>query len=271
MHKAKKYKEAILKFEEAISYYSFGDLYYNYGNSLSNIPKLSESIEVYKIAEKLGTSRPELVQYNIACAYSRQNKIPEAYSFLAKAVDRGYNAFKFIQKDSDMENLRKQSDWEERINALVPKSVKFTKKDFLGELEMPSPRSPTIYYLCESGKVIMNATCEKGFYRGNWKYQDGDLKVSWDEDCREEGVGKPLLAGAECYTYTNYKFKSCKKVEKDMQADSHIASKEEIHILKGVLKADPNYGGDGIPKFNSKKAEPKACDPKFIPKKSSDL
>ncbi|MDX1961022.1 MAG: hypothetical protein SFU98_20805 [Leptospiraceae bacterium] len=269
LNKKKKYSEAMKLFEEAIEYHATGEVYYNYGNTLSNVPNLKESIDAYKIADKLGGyKRPELIQYNIACSYSRMDKVEEAYKHLAFAVDRGYNAFKYIQKDSDMENLRKRQDWEERINALIPKSVKFTEKDFIGTIEIPTPRTSINYFLCKSGIVIMDATCEKGFYRGKWSYKNSDLIVKWNEECRSEGVGNKMMS-AECDLYEKYKFNGCKKVDAEMEQHTLITDKTMIHYMKGVLKNVDNL--EMVPIYKKSVNEPKACDPNFIPKKMSDL
>lgn len=265
---SKKVKESINKYEEILSIYADSEIYYEFGNTLSNIPKLEDSIEAYKIAEKLGYKRPELVQYNIACAYSRLNKIDEAYKYVSLAVDRGYSAFKFIQKDPDMVNLRKDPNFEEKITALIPKSVKYTEADFVGRLEVPSPRLPMQYTLCSNGTAVIFSDCEKGFHRGKWKYKNGDLVVNWEEDCTEKGIGEANYGGAICASYPKYKFDGCRKVGEEMAGDGMILSKTDIYYLKGVLK--PQFGFDGEYKLTKTK-DIKACDFNFKPKTAKDL
>ncbi|HNF13076.1 MAG TPA: hypothetical protein PK453_05360 [Leptospiraceae bacterium] len=268
LSKKKKYKEAKASYEEALELFANGEYYYEYGNTLSNIPDLKGSVEAYKIAEKLSYKRPELVLYNIACSYSRMNKAEDGYKYLALAVDRGYNAFKYIQKDPDMENLRKRSDWEERIQELVPKSVKFKEKDFVGALEVPGPRSPDEYFLCSNGTVLEKSICEKGFYRGKWKLENGDINVSWEDDCREVGVGK-IVSDLDCRVYEKYVFKACKKPDSDRSEKTSILGKTDIYYMKGILKSSEE--GYGSPVLKSNVKEPKVCDPDFKPKNSKEL
>ena len=268
LSKKKKYKEAKASYEEALELFANGEYYYEYGNTLSNIPDLKGSVEAYKIAEKLSYKRPELVLFNIACSYSRMNKAEEGYKYLALAVDRGYNAFKYIQKDPDMENLRKRSDWEERIQELVPKSVKFKEKDFVGALEVPTPRMPSEYFLCSNGTIIEKAICEKGFYRGKWRLENGDIKVVWEDDCREQGVGKIISAAGACEEYEKYVFKSCKKPDKDVLEYNTVLEKSVVYYMKGILKSPEP---DMVPKLKANAKEPKACDPSFKPKNSKEL
>ena len=121
-YKTKKDLEAIREYEEAIEFYPFTALYYYYGNSLANLNRLEDSVLAYQISLSISgwqyrdeLNRPELVMYNLACSYSRLNQLDEAYNYLAQAVDRGYNAFAYVDKDPDMENLRKHPDWKEKI------------------------------------------------------------------------------------------------------------------------------------------------------------
>lgn len=268
LSKKKKYREAKTAFEDALELSANGEYYYEYGNTLSNIPDLQASIEAYKIAEKLGYKRPELVLYNIACSYSRMNKAEEGYKYLALAVDRGYNAFKYIQKDPDMANLRKREDWQEKIESLVPKSVKFQEKDFVGALEVPTPRMPSEYFLCSNGTILEKAICEKGFFRGKWRLENGDVKVSWEEDCREQGTGKILSAAGACEEYEKYVFKSCKKPDKEMLEYNTVLDKAAVYYMKGILKSSEP---DMIPTLKANAKEPRLCDPSFKPKNSKEL
>ncbi|MCB1179136.1 MAG: hypothetical protein KDK36_16240 [Leptospiraceae bacterium] len=269
LKKKKQDAKAVELFEKAIEYYSYSELYYNYGNSLSNIPRLEDSIKAYKIAEKLNYRRPELVQYNIACAYSRMNNIEKAYHYLALAIDRGYNAFKYIQKDPDMANLRKRPEWEEKIQSLIPKSVKFEKKDFVGKVVYPTPRIPIDYFLCSTGVIIEYSVCEKGYFKGKWNYEKGDIVVKWELDCREEPDGKMIMASGACEEYEKYKFTSCKKPDKDSSKKFPLITNSDIIYMKGIMKPDPNY--EYFPSLKKGAKEPKACDPKFIPKSTKDL
>ena len=268
LKESKKLNQAIKEFEEILNEYADAEIYYEYGNTLSNVPRLEDSIEAYKISERLGYKKPELVQYNIACVYSRLNKINEAYKYLSLAIDRGYSAFKYIQKDPDMANLRKEPDFEEKITALIPKSIKYTKADFVGKLEVPTPRLPIQYTLCKNGTAILFSECEKGFQRGRWEYRNGYIVANWQEDCTELGIGEASYSNAVCASYKKYKFDGCRKISEEMINDRMILSQTEIYYLKGVLK--PEYGMDGEYKLTKSK-DPKACDLNFKPKTTKEL
>lgn len=44
--------------------------------------------------------------YNIACMYSRQNKIENSIKWLKLAVNKGYKNWNLIKTDKDLENIR---------------------------------------------------------------------------------------------------------------------------------------------------------------------
>ena len=58
--------------------------------------------------EKIVELRPDNAAgyYNIACIYARQNKVAEAVSWLKKAIDKGFDNWKLLKTDKDMENIR---------------------------------------------------------------------------------------------------------------------------------------------------------------------
>jgi tetratricopeptide (TPR) repeat protein len=53
--------------------------------------------------------------YNIACMYSRLNKIDESIKWLKKAVGKGYTNWDSIKSDSDLDNIRNSLDYKELI------------------------------------------------------------------------------------------------------------------------------------------------------------
>jgi len=50
-----------------------------------------------------------LVFYNLACSYSLMRRLDAAFAALTKAVKLGYADAKWLTKDPDLENLRKDS------------------------------------------------------------------------------------------------------------------------------------------------------------------
>jgi Flp pilus assembly protein TadD len=61
-----------------------------------------------KVDEQLAQLRPDdaTVQYNLACSYSLTGNFNQAAAALVKALDFGYDDFKWLAKDPDLQNLR---------------------------------------------------------------------------------------------------------------------------------------------------------------------
>lgn len=56
-----------------------------------------------------------VVFYNLACSYSVLGQITPALGSLEKALSLGYNDFRFLMIDPDMENLRKSPRFEQLL------------------------------------------------------------------------------------------------------------------------------------------------------------
>jgi len=69
--------------------------------------KLDEGL---KADEQLARMQPEdpAVLYNLACSHSLARNFEEAVAALAQAIARGFNDFKWLLKDPDLVNLRKE-------------------------------------------------------------------------------------------------------------------------------------------------------------------
>jgi len=61
------------------------------------------------VDERLADLRPDdpVIYYNLACSLSLVGRPKEALEGLKKAILFGYDDFSYIQKDPDLENLRK--------------------------------------------------------------------------------------------------------------------------------------------------------------------
>src|SRR6185503_1005310 len=80
-----------------------------------------------KIDEQLARLRPQdsTVLYNLACSYSLTGHTEHAFSALHRALAAGYNDFKWMAQDPDLETLRKHPLYEQvraMIKALKPKT-----------------------------------------------------------------------------------------------------------------------------------------------------
>jgi len=69
--------------------------------------------------KRLTSLRPDdpIARYNLACSYSLLNDIESGLNTLQQAVMLGYDDFDFMEKDPDLENLRK----DERFKNLTSK------------------------------------------------------------------------------------------------------------------------------------------------------
>jgi len=68
-----------------------------------------------KIDEQLARLRPHdpTVLYNLACSYSLTDRVAEAFDTLHRALAEGYEDFKWMSQDPDLESLRKHPLFDE--------------------------------------------------------------------------------------------------------------------------------------------------------------
>ena len=78
---------------------------------LSSAKRFHDAIKAYEISLKLDYKRPELVLYNIACSYSLLSDEANTYKYLEKAIQKGYKAFEYMEKDPDLEYVRSLPEW----------------------------------------------------------------------------------------------------------------------------------------------------------------
>jgi len=74
-------------------------------------------------------AQPEIWYYNLACALSRQKKIPEALVALEQCVAAGYHDRTHVERDGDMENLRKEKRYEELLELMDFNDKNYTPKE----------------------------------------------------------------------------------------------------------------------------------------------
>lgn len=264
LYKKKDDAAAIPKYEEALNHWATGEIYYQYANSLSNIPRLEDSVKAYEIALQLGYEEPEKALYNTACAYSRMEQAEPAYAYLAKAIHRGYNAFQFIEKDKDMKFLRSQPDWKKRIEALVPEEVRIGKDKYVGTLEVMTPRDPESYILCSNGKLIFDSyvasdgSCCGATYKGTWSVDSGDLVVNWQETCSSKASGELEVATGACDQYDTCSDKVCAPYDEGGGEKMILLQREELAEMHKRKGAEPVEDGEArVVPFEG--AEPDVC------------
>ncbi len=76
--------------------------------------------EGLKVDEQLARMQPDdpSVLYNLACSYSMAGNIEEAATAITLAVARGFDDFKWMLKDPDLSNLRKEPIFKKTLSKL---------------------------------------------------------------------------------------------------------------------------------------------------------
>ena len=65
----------------------------------------NRTIDYFMKELSITPENPE-IYYNLACIYSRQNRLKESRDFLDKSIKKGFNAWDLLKKDHDLDNLR---------------------------------------------------------------------------------------------------------------------------------------------------------------------
>jgi tetratricopeptide (TPR) repeat protein len=89
--------------------------------------KRGRFVDGLKIDEQLARLRPHdpTVLYNLACSYSLTDRTEEAFIALHRALAAGYDDFKWMAQDPDLETLREHPLYDEvrtKIKAVKPKA-----------------------------------------------------------------------------------------------------------------------------------------------------
>jgi tetratricopeptide (TPR) repeat protein len=84
-------------------------------------------IEGLRMDERLSLLRPDdaVVHYNLACSYSLTDQIELAFEALHAAINLGYRDFKSLDKDPDLDNLRRHDEYKKiraKLRGLQPKA-----------------------------------------------------------------------------------------------------------------------------------------------------
>ena len=94
------------------------------GNSYLERGELEKALVEYEKARKL-EPKNSIVHYNIACTHARMKKLDVALDALERSVECGYRDVDWMEKDSDLDNLRDQP----RYKALVKKLREMQQED----------------------------------------------------------------------------------------------------------------------------------------------
>ncbi len=207
LYKQKKDNEAIEKYEEALELYAAPEIYYHYGNSLANTGEFIYSSRSYGFAIEYGFLSPGLAWYNMACSYSLDKKSGKAYEALKNAILSGYPVLENLLGDSDLKNLRSDSNWNanyaelkkifERGRSSLPAGKKFSTG---------SANINDTYTFCPDGNAMLErniSEIRKHKKYGTWSFKNYIITINWNRETGEKGVGQPTYCAAVC-EYKSY-------------------------------------------------------------------
>jgi len=275
LKKKKQFSQSIQLLENAIDKEINAEVYYEYANVLSSAKRFHDAIKAYEISLKLDYKRPELVLYNIACSYSLLSDEENTYKNLEKAIQKGYKAFEYMEKDPDLKNIRDKNIWEwnERIRAYALPDIDLKEDNVAGFIREGMPRPASYYFLCKNGIVLRTDfrydSCGPNYAKGKWKLVAKQIQFMWEELCVPQVTGLNHLDQRGPCVSAIIKFQPCQKTsDLKMQHSRKSISGLEYYEIKSMLSDQSE-----VDSFQHKKAkrEPRQCNPDFKPKNLGDL
>ncbi len=227
----KKDLEALPYFEAGLKAKSSGEMYFRYGNSMMNLKKYGEAVDAYQQALRYDYAKRHHALYNLACAHSLSGNTEEARANLESAIFRGYDAFGHLDKDPDLEAVRKATWWPafrkrlERIRdrTRLPEEIPGNYRSAGGG------EAKTIITLCPDGRLKEIETdvgiCCRHSGTGTWIFDGRELVLHFNQTCRCSGVGPSEKGSGSCMqNFKNYKT-DCngKKVSRTFKIDEPSA------------------------------------------------
>lgn len=121
--KFKQFERARPYLENAMKLDSMAPLVWNtWGNYYFEQKKYAESENYYLKSIQLDSNYVD-PYYNLACCYAIQKNSNKAFQNLERALKIGYD-YDWIQKDTDLENIRSLPQWKELMNKYFPEKMK---------------------------------------------------------------------------------------------------------------------------------------------------
>lgn len=71
--------------------------------------------------------------YNLACSLSLKKEVAPALEALKEAVDNGFDQVALLKEDTDLDNVRKESEFTKLLEVLVKKRIELAKKEVASE------------------------------------------------------------------------------------------------------------------------------------------
>ena len=97
------------------------------GNLYTLTGQIQEGLYVDKKLVEIQPEEP-IFHYNLACSQSLLGEVNGALDSLQQAIDLGYNNLEYLQEDSDLETIRKDSRFSKLLDHLRLKSLKSKEK-----------------------------------------------------------------------------------------------------------------------------------------------
>jgi tetratricopeptide (TPR) repeat protein len=100
------YEKAEIKYQEAITLQpKFIQAMYGLVFVYSELKNLSKALDVLQNMRQIQPDNPE-IYYNIACIYAKQNMSDKSIEWLKQSIEKGFNNWGLIKKDTDLANIR---------------------------------------------------------------------------------------------------------------------------------------------------------------------
>lgn len=80
-------------------------------------------LKAFELTDSVNVSKNDF--YNAACVFALQNDKNHAFELLTKAIEAGWQDMAWLQKDSDLQNLREDTEWQSILEKTKVKIAAF--------------------------------------------------------------------------------------------------------------------------------------------------
>ncbi len=231
-----KFYEGVLKqkpdFVQALA--ALGDTYTKRG-------LFKEGLDIDKRLINLKPNDP-IAWYNLACSYSLLNDIDSGLEALKKAINFGYEDFYFLNKDPDLENLRRDARFQKLAANFNKKNTCILEVSILDKLENKEigktktiilsthilsevQASCTRAIIIHKGKIVATGSVEELIAQAQGKAQ---IKITLSEKREDVELALKNLPGVEAVEFLNS--------QKPNEIHYLIQARENIDLRAGIFK-----------------------------------
>jgi tetratricopeptide (TPR) repeat protein len=239
---ARKYlKQSIVSLEDKNIYTAFQNIeksletkilpesYFHYGNCFFAAGDYEQAISAYSISIDVYYELKYSAYLKIAYCYSFLEKADLCFENLEKAVLYGIPEIETLKSDSKLSFIRTQTDWEKNLAKYIALFEKgndpsiFKNKSFtessastLNEYSFSAGGTTRVHYIISDDR--------NHFKFGTWKYTNYFLKILWNTESGEKGIGEPKHCGATC-DWDQYE-----KYSKSI-AETELYSRDDLYLV----------------------------------------